>query len=118
MNLWSLLLFALLQSPADTAASQTEPREKPDSFQTQIVPLPEIKRRVADGEYAPVPRELLQELSSHSQVPDTPAKAARSSQIREARYEATLDGTKLQAGRLDLQMYAAAVKDYSGPLRD
>lgn len=116
MNLWSLLLFALLQSPADTAASQTEPREKPDSFQTQIVPLPEIKRRVADGEYAPVPRELLQELSSHSQVPDTPAKAARSSQIREARYEATLDGTKLQAGRLDLQMYAAAVKDYSGPL--
>jgi len=116
MNLWSLLLILFLQSPADTAVTPDEPREQPDPFLTEVVPLPELKRRVADGEYAPVPRELLQELRTRPKTPDFPSEAAGSLQIREARYQATLVGTKLQAGRLDLQMYADAAEDHSGPL--
>jgi len=116
MHIWNLLLIALLQSPTDAVNSPAAIRDQPSGIQSEIVPLEELRNRVADGEFVPVPRSLLQPQLSEPQRPAIPDEVFKRSQIREARYAATLTGTNLRSGTLELNLYSGATQQSAGPL--
>lgn len=113
ITLWQLLLLALLQNPTDTSdnASAARDVEMPNAV-VEIVPLDELAKRVSDKNYVPVPRSHISELLRDDQR-DAPASLPR---IREARYSATLNATRLDQAQLEFETYPEPNSPDSGPL--
>ena len=117
MNTWNLLLFALLQSPIDASAEPAHGRIENQPVSSEIVPLSKLKERIATGEFIPMPRSVLKELHKNAGSSAMPDQAARRPQIREARYSATLNGTRLESGTLQFEIYKDTHSTDAGPLR-
>lgn len=113
---WNLLLIALLQSSANEPNSPAAARDEPAMIQAETVPLDELKQRVATGEFVAIPRNLVQQLQSGFVGQTTPIDTANGPQIRKARYTATLNGTRLEAGTLEFELRSDSSRENSGPL--
>lgn len=107
MTCWHLLLIALLQGPADVSGG-TDPAREVDlpGVVIERVPLKELRQRIAENDYLPVPRNFLPDLFRV----DRKARPGmyQQPQIREARYVATLNGTRLDQGRLEFDINPVA----------
>ncbi len=112
-TLWQLLFVALLQTPTETSDDAGDAREfeVPDAV-VEFVPLDELGKRILDKQYVPVPRNQVAELLREDHV-DAPASLPR---IREARYSATLNATRLDQAQLEFETYPESVASNSGPL--
>ena len=112
-TLWQLLLLALLQNPTDTSdkASAARDFEMPDAV-VEIVPLDELAKRVSDKQYVPVPLNQVAELIREDRA-EAPASLPR---IREARYSATLNATRLDQAQLEFETYSDSTTSNSGLL--
>lgn len=119
-----MLLFGLffatliLQDSADVGESALRPLAPPRSaqaadFRSETVPLEKISKLLSDGEYQPIPEREFQRLrassAGNSDNPDRP-------QIRAGEYSATLTGTRLTEGSLNLYLYQASEWVADGPL--
>jgi len=116
MNIWFLLLTALIQSPTDQSIEPDAAREKVPQVAAEVVPLSILRERVAAGEFVPMSRRILRELqfpANSSAMPDAAVAAPR---IREARYVATLKGTRLESGTLQFDLYQDRELPSVGPL--
>lgn len=115
MILWYLLLMALVQE------ATTESPEVPAALDVELpgvsverVPLTELKDRIIADDFVPVPFSQLKALLLRDRS-GAPAAGARPG-IREARYEAHLNGTQLNPGRLEFDIYPESRTSDSGPL--
>lgn len=113
ITLWQLLLLALLQIPTDPSDSTDAARivKTPDTT-VKTVPLDELAKRVAEKHYVPVPHDQIAELLRDDRL-DAPASLPR---IREARYSATLNATRLDQAQLEFETYPEPTSSSSGPL--
>jgi hypothetical protein len=116
MNIWYLLLLALMQSPTDPSIEPDVARQTSPQVAARIVPLSILKERVAAGDYVPMSRRVLQELQFPAQNSAMPDAAVASPRIREARYLATLKGTRLESGTLQFDLYQDRELPSVGPL--
>ncbi len=121
MKLILTLLMALMQSSTDRSASPAEPRDESAQASSTIVPIDELRDRVASGEYVPIPDHLLKDVLRTTNEASGPEQIFRRPQIQEAQYTATLNGTRLESGTLQLILYpdfeaADAQTANSGPL--
>lgn len=115
MTFWLLFLFAVLQGPTDVSSDAVAARDPElPGVLVQHVPLDALRQRVADKEYVPVPRSQLQDLlkNDRSIAPVT----ATLPRIREARYVARLNGTHLEQGQLEFDIYPESRPSDTGPL--
>ncbi len=118
MKLLLLLFVALPQDPVNTP---TDPAAVHEQFQgsaaeVEVLPLNELRQRIAGGEFVPIPRGQLQDVLDSAESPLIPNAASARPQIREARYSATLNGTHLESGLLQFDIYADTEKPRSGPM--
>ena len=115
MTIWHLLLLAVLQSPTDMSsdAVRAHDAELPGVL-VEHVSLDELRRQVTSQDYTPVPRSQLKDLlrNDRSAGPVTAALP----RIREAHYAARLNGTRLDQGQLDLEIYPESRPSDTGPL--
>ncbi len=116
MKAFLLLLFAVLQSSPDGPNSGVDAREESGAGSVPVVPLSELRQLTSSGDYVAVPREMLPKLRQESGESLLPDEALKRPQIRNARYSATLIGTRLEKGLLDLEMYQDSVGRNAGPL--
>ncbi len=115
MTIWHLLLCALLQGPTGVSSDAVAARDAElPGMLVERVPLDKLRQRVADKDYVPVPRSQLQDLLKHdrSAAPATEALP----RIREARYVARLNGTHLDQGHLEFDVYPESRPSDTGPL--
>ncbi|MEO7171801.1 hypothetical protein, partial [Flavobacterium sp.] len=115
MTFWHLLLFAVLQGPTDVSSDAVAARDaEMPGVLVERVPLVELRQRVADKDYVPVPRSQLQDLlrNDRSSAPVTEALP----RIREARYGARLHGTHLAQGHLEFDIYPESRASDTSPL--
>ncbi|MBC7967515.1 MAG: hypothetical protein H7Z17_16495, partial [Fuerstia sp.] len=115
MTLWHLLLFAFLQSPTDVSADAVAARDAElPGVLVERVTVDELRQRIAGRDYVPVPRSQLQNLlhNDRSAVSATEARP----RIREARYVASLNGTHLDHGHLEFDIYPEASPSDVRPL--
>ena len=104
MTLWLLLLFAVLQGPPDVASEAVPARDAElPGVLVERVPLDELRKRIAGNAFVPVPRDQLHDLlrNDRSAAPE-PGGLPR---IRAARYSARLNGTRLDHGQLEFDIY-------------
>ena len=118
MKLIYFLLMAVLQDPAQVPTDPVAARSEVagDSTAVEVLPLNELRQRVAGGEFVPVPRDQLRDVLNSAEARLIPNAASTRPQIREARYSATLNGTHLESGVLQFDIYADSGKLRSGPL--
>ena len=115
MTLWYLLLIALLQGPTDESADAVSARQTEfPGVSVEHVPLSELRERLAGDHYIPMPRSLLRDLLLKD-LSGTPVTEALP-RIREARYAARLDGTRLIQGQLEFDIYSEPLVSDAGPL--
>ena len=110
-----LLLFAVLQGPTDVSRDAVAaPDTEMPSVLVERVPLNELRQRVAGKDYVPVPRSQLEALlkNDRNAAPIT----APLPRIREARYVARLNGTHLEQGHLEFDIYPDSRSSNTRPL--
>jgi hypothetical protein len=113
ITLWQLLLMALLQNPTDTSDNASAARDvEIPGVVVEIVSLGELAKRVSDKHYVPVPRSQIAELLRDDRS-DAPASLPH---IRDARYSATLNATRLDQALLEFESYLELSSFTSGPL--
>ena len=113
ITLWQLLLLALLQNPTEASDNVSAARDvERNNVVVEIVPMDELAKRVSDKNYVPVPRSYISEMLRDDQR-DAPASLPR---IREARYSATLNATRLDQAHLEFETYPEPNSHNSGPL--
>lgn len=113
ITLWHMLMFVLLQEPIDVSGSPAIARDSEmPGVLVQRIPLEEMPKRVAGNDYVPVLRSQLHVLleNDRSTLPEM------RSRIREAGYSATLNGTRLENAKLELEIYHEPHSTGSGPL--
>jgi len=116
MTFWQLLLFAVLQGPTVVSSDAVAARDAEfPGVLVERMPLAALRQRVADKDYVPVPRSQLQDLlqNDRSSAPVTEAMP----RIREARYVARLNGTHLDQGHLEFDIYPESRSSETGPLQ-
>ncbi|MEJ7592545.1 MAG: hypothetical protein WKF77_13415 [Planctomycetaceae bacterium] len=115
MTFWHLLLFAILQNPIDVSTDDVAARDAElPGVLVERVPLDQLRQRVAGTDYVPVPRNQLRDLLQNDQS-SAPA-AETQPRIREARYAARLNGTHLDQGHLEFEIYPDSRSSDTGPL--
>lgn len=117
-----LLLLTCLQSPgealtqaipsADSAASTTDAAE----LRSQTLPLNELREKIANGEYLPIPRSRMDELAANARRTTEPRMIDQRPKIREGKYSAEFSGTRLESGQLTFQLYDDTNAPTPGPL--
>ena len=104
MSLWYLLLFAILQSPTDVASDAVPARDAElPGVLVERVPLDDLRKRIAGNDFVPVPRDQLQDLLRNDRSAAIEPEGLP--RIREARYSASLNGTRLDHGQLEFDIY-------------
>ncbi len=119
-----LLLLALVQadnapqsivSPVNKSDDVRQPATEP-TVRMKTVPLSEVRDRVTRGEFVPVPRERLKELTNVTSDPEEIGNEIDRPGVREAKYSAQFLGTRLEGGSVQFQLYDDAQADNSKPL--
>lgn len=114
MTFWHLL-FALLQVATDKSSDAVPARQEEfPGVIVEHVPLAELRQQIAGDDYVPVPRSQLRDLllKDRSGAPATDTLP----RIREARYTASLNGTGLDQGQLEFEIYPESRAADAGPL--
>jgi hypothetical protein len=105
MNVLALLLMMLMQNSTDGSNPSDHAQNETPELSTETVPLDEIRQRANAGEYVPVPRSGLDEIRTKSQESEQPEFAKNRSRISNALYEATLEGSRITSGKVELRFY-------------
>jgi hypothetical protein len=115
MTCWYLFLLVLLQAPTD-ASSEAAPARSVDlpGVQVEQVPLEELRQRITGSDFVPVPLRQLPELFQNDQR--TAPATELLPQIREARYVARLNKTRLDQGQLEFELYPELHSSATNPL--
>ncbi|RLT22728.1 MAG: hypothetical protein DWI29_00280, partial [Planctomycetota bacterium] len=115
MTFWQMLLCAILQGPTDVSSDAIAARDAElPGVLVERVPLAELRLRVVGMDYVPVPRSQLQDLLKNDR--SAAPVAATLPRIREARYVARLNGTRLEQGQLEFDIYPESRPSDTGPL--
>ena len=115
MTFWQMLLCAILQGPTDVSSDAIAARDAElPGVLVERVPLAELRLRVVGKDYVPVPRSQLQDLLKNDR--SAAPVAAALPRIREARYVARLNGTRLEQGQLEFDIYPESRPSDTGPL--
>lgn len=100
-------MIALLQVPADVSGGTDPARDVAlPGVLIERVPLKELRQRIAEEDYLPVPRNFLPDLFPVDRIASP--GMYQQPQIREARYVATLNGTRLDQGQLEFDINPVA----------
>ena len=105
MNVLALLLMMLMQNSTDGSNPNDHAQNQAPGLSTETVPLDEIRQRANAGEYVPVPRSELDKIRTKSQESEQPEFAKNRSRISNALYEATLEGSQITSGKVELRFY-------------
>jgi hypothetical protein len=105
MNVVALFLIMMMQNSTDGSNPTDHAQNAAPDFSTETVPLDEIRQRANVGEYVPVPRSELDKIRTKSLESGQPEFARNRSRISNAFYEATLEGSRITSGKVELQFY-------------
>ncbi len=105
MNILALCLMMLMQNSIDGSNPNDHAQNEASGFSTKTVPLDEIRQRANAGEYVPVPRSSLDKIHIKSRESEQPEFAKNRSRISNAFYEATLEGSRITSGKVELRFY-------------
>ena len=105
MNVLALLLMMLMQNSTDGSNPSDRAQNEAPGLSTETMPLDEIRQRANAGEYVPVPRSELDKIRTKSQASEQPEFAKNRSRISNALYEATLEGSRITSGEVELRFY-------------
>ncbi|MFO1000649.1 MAG: hypothetical protein U0936_09930 [Planctomycetaceae bacterium] len=105
MNVLALLLVTMLQNSTDGANQSVHARKETSPLSSEVVPLDEIRKRVGSGEYFPWPRSGLEKIPTKAQAPEQHDIVRNRPRIKSALYEATLAGSHITSGQVELRFY-------------
>ncbi len=105
MSVLALLLITMLQNSTDDSNLSDRAQNAASEFSSEVLPIDEIKQRASSGEYVPVPRSGLAKIRTVTLDPRHPEFAKNRPQISSAFYEATLEGSRIASGQVELRFY-------------
>ncbi len=115
MTCWHLFLLILLQVPADVSSEAASARSLDiPGIRVERLPLDVLRQYIAGTDFVPVPLKQLQELFQNDD--ETAPATEWLPQIREARYVARLNGTRLDQGELEFEIYPESRSSETNPL--
>ena len=105
MTILAFLLITLLQDSTTESNSNARAQDEAPGLSTEVLPIDEIRQQVNTGQYAPVPRSGLKRIQALAQDSDQTSFVASRPSIHHASYEATLEGSRITSGSIELRFY-------------
>lgn len=105
MSILAFLLITLMQNSTDESNLNDHVQNGTPGFSFEVLPIDEVRQRARAGEYVPVPRSWLEEIPTSSLEPGHPDIARDRPRISNAFYEATLEGSQISSGQVELRFY-------------
>ena len=105
MNVLALLLITMMQNSTEGSNQSDRAQNEAPELSSEIVPIDEIRQRVSAGEYVPLPRSGLEKIRTKVREPGQPEFVRNRPRISSALYEATLTGSRITSGQVELRFY-------------